>query len=270
MRLLHGHERTDDASSVDDAMLLATCERYSVDELHAVAGLRGRGAFPGVPWDDSRPRTDHERTIVNDALVRSLIARGVVDAETRAPRPPHVTLFTVALDAETTCSVQRYRPYEILSRNAFLLEGLLVDEHAPHPNVVELAASDARSFAGWLARATAWSPTAALRTEIRQISRTVQKIRNSFGAVAANVPTTLEDQRVLDAGRVVTHRRSGDAVGGTDIGWITTVETVWVFPNASDLLAGYGNATEDVTLQATTEAELTRAVVRSTRAVVAS
>jgi hypothetical protein len=38
-----------------------------------------------------------------------------------------------------------------------------------------------------------------------------------------------------------------------------------VFPNASDLLGGFGRGGADVTLQATTESELTRAVRRSVR-----
>ena len=37
---------------------------------------------------------------------------------------------------------------------------------------------------------------------------------------------------------------------------------MWVFPNASDLLNGFGPHDADVTLQATTESELTRAVRR--------
>ena len=105
--------------------------------------------------------------------------------------------------------------------------------------------------------ATGWSPAAALRTEVRQITRTAQKIRSLFGALAADVPTTLEDQRVVDAGRAVTYRRSGSAVDGVDLAWITTLDTVWVFPNASDLLGGFGRSSADVTLQATTESELT-------------
>ena len=133
-----------------------------------------------------------------------------------------MSLFAVVLDPEVTCSVQRYRPGELSSRNGFLLEGLLVDETSPAPNVVELAASDAREFDRWLTDATGWSPAAALRTEVRQITRAAQKIRSLFGALAADVPTTLEDQRVVDAGRAVTYRRRGSAVDGVDLAWITT------------------------------------------------
>ena len=209
VRLLHGHERSDDRARADDApSALAVAERYSVDELHAVAGLSGRAAFPGVPVDVER-LSPRERAVVNDAVLRSLAARGVISATTRAPVAPHVSLFAVVLDPEVTCSVQRYRPGDLSSRNGFVLQGLLVDETSPAPNVVELVATDARDFDRWLADATGWSPAAALRTEVRQITRTAQKIRSLFGALAADVPTTLEDQRVVDAGRSVTYRRSG-------------------------------------------------------------
>ncbi len=204
---------------------------------------------------------------MNDAVLRSLVARGVISPTTRAPVAPHVSLFAVVLDPEVTCSVQRYRPGDLSSRNGFVLQGLLVDETSPAPNVVELVATDARDFDRWLADATGWSPAAALRTEVRQITRTAQKIRSLFGALAADVPTTLEDQRVVDAGRAVTYRRSGSAVDGVDLAWITTLDTIWVFPHASDLLDGFGRNDGDVTLQATTESELTRAVRRSIRPV---
>jgi hypothetical protein len=269
VRLLHGHERSDERARVgDDAhSVLSISQRYSVDELHAVARLSGRDGFPGVPVDTDRPLSPRERAVVTDAVLRSLVARGVVNATTRSTVAPHVALFAVVLDPEVTCSVQRYRPGELSSRNGFLLQGLLVDETSPVPHVVELAASDVRDFDRWLVDATGWSPAAALRTEVRQIARTTQKIRSLFNALAADVPTTLEDQRVVDAGRVVTYRRSGSAVDGVDLAWITTHDAVWVFPNASDLLDGFGRSDADVTLQATTEAELTRAVRRSVRPV---
>jgi hypothetical protein len=248
--------------------VLAVSERYSVDELHAVGALQGRDGFPGVPVvDDRPPLSPRERAAVNDAVLRSLVARGVIDATTRTALAPHVSLFAVVLDPEVTCSVQRYRPGELSSRNGFLLEGLLVDELSPAPNVVELRASDANEFGLWLADATAWAPAAALRTEVRQITRTAQKLRSLFGALAADVPTTLEDQRVVDGGHVVTYRRHGAVVDGVDLAWITTLDSVWVFPNASDLLGGFGRSTAAVTLQATTESELTRAVRRSIRPV---
>jgi hypothetical protein len=268
VRLLHGHERTDEHGRAHDApSVLTVSERYSVDELHAVARVSGRDAFPGVPHDTGPMLSARELSIVHEAVVRSLVARGVLAATTRTPVAPHVTLFAVVLDPEVTCSVQRYRPGELSSRNVFLLEGLLVDETSPSTDVVELAARDARQFDSWLADATGWAPAAAMRTEVRQITRSVHKIRTLFGALAADVPTTLEDQRVVDAGRVVTYRRRGGAVDGVDLAWITTVDTVWVFPNATDLLTGFGRADADVTLQATTEAELTRAVRRSIRPV---
>jgi hypothetical protein len=269
VRLLHGHERTDEHGSVgsDGPPVLSVVERYSVDELHAIARVSGRDAFPGVPVDVGPMLSSRERTVVNDAVLRSLVARGVLDPTTRAPVAPHVSLFAVVLDPEVTCSVQRYRPGELSSRNVFVLEGLLVDETSPGADVVELAARDSREFDAWLADATGWAPAAAMRTEVRQITRVALKVRTIFGALAADVPTTLEDQRVVDAGRAVTYRRSGSAVDGVDLAWITTLDTVWVFPNGSDLLTGFGRADADVTLQATTEAELTRAVRRSIRPV---
>jgi hypothetical protein len=267
VRLLHGHERSDDRTRADDdaRSVLAVSERYSVDELHAVAKHSGREVFPGVPEESDRQLSTRERAVVTDAVLRSLVARGVISATTHAPIAPHVSLFAVVLDPEVTCSIQRYRPGELSSRNGFVLQGLLVDETSPEPDVVQLAASDAHAFDTWLTEATGWSPAAALRTEVRQITRTAQKIRSLFGALAADVPTTLEDQRVVDAGRAVTYRRSGSAVDGVDLAWITTLDTVWVFPNASDLLGGFGRGGTDVTLQATTESELTRAVRRSIR-----
>ena len=268
VRLLHGHERSDDRARVDDVpSVLAVSERYSVDELHAVAKLSGRDGFPGVPVDTDPPLSPRERAVVADVVLRSLVARGVVSATTRAPIAPHVSLFAVVLDPEVTCSIQRYRPGELSSRNGFVLEGLLVDETSPSPDVVELAASEAGDFDRWLSDATGWAPAAALRAEVRQITRSAQKIRSLFGALAADVPTTLEDQRVVDAGRAVTYRRSGNAVDGVDLAWITTLDAVWVFPNASDLLGGFARSDADVTLQATTESELTRAVRRSVRPV---
>ena len=191
----------------------------------------------------------------------------MISATTRTPVAPHVSLFAVVLDPEITCSVQRYRPGELSSRNGFILEGLLIDETSPAPNVVELAASDARDFDRWLADATGWAPAATLRSEVRRITRTAQKIRSLFGALAAGVPTTLEDQRVVDAGRAVTYRRSGSVVDGVDLGWVTTLDEIWVFPHASDILDGFERNAADVTLQATTESELTRAVRRSIRPV---
>jgi len=269
VRLLHGHERSDERARAghDAPSVLSVSERYSVDELHAVARLSGRDGFPGVPIDDEEPRSSRERAVVNQVVLRSLVARGVVSAATHTPIAPHVTLFAVALDPDVTCSVQRYRPGELSSRNGFLLEGLLVDETSPAANVVELAASDAREFDHWLTDATGWSPAAALRTEHRQITRRAQKIRSLFGALAADVPTTLEDQRVVDAGRAVTYRRRGTEVDSVDLAWITTLDTVWVFPNGSDLLGGFGRNDAAVTLQATTESELTRAVRRAIRPV---
>jgi hypothetical protein len=267
VRLLHGHERPDERARVDTPPGLAVAQRYSVDELHAVAGLSGRTGFPGVPVDTDQPLSPRERAAVTEAVLRSLVARGVISAATRTPLAPHVALFAVVIDPEVTCSVQRYRPGELSSRNGFVLEGLLVDETSPAPNVVELAASDARDFDRWLTDATGWSPAPALRTEARQITRTAQKIRSLFAALAADVPTTLEDHRVVDAGRAVTYRRSGSAVDGVDLAWITTLDAIWVFPHASDLLDGFGRSDADVTLQATTESELTRAVRRSVRPV---
>jgi len=252
---------------VHDAALVAVSERYSVDELHAVAARQGRTVFPGVPPDTDPPLSARERAAVTDAVVRSLVARGVLDPVTRAPLPPHVSLFAVALDPEVTCSVQWYRPGDLSSRNGFVLEGLLVDETSPAAGVVELSAGDARAFGAWLAEATGWAPAASMRAELRQITRTAQKLRSLFAALAADVPTTLEDQRVVDAGRVVTYRRRGHQVDGVDLAWVTTLDTIWVFPNASDVVAGLGRANVDVTLQATTEAELTRAVLRSVRPV---
>ncbi len=269
VRLLHGHERSDDRARADNEPAgLTVSERYSVDELHAVAHLSGRDGFPGVPVDDDQPRSPRERAVVTEVVLRSLVARGVISAATHTPIAPHVSLFAVALDPEVTCSIQRYRQGELSSRNGFLLEGLLVDETSPSPNVVELAASDAREFDRWLTDATGWSPAAALRHEVRQITRSAQKIRSLFSALAADVPTTLEDHRVVDAGRAVTYRRRGNEVDGVDLAWVTTLDTVWVFPNASDLLGGFGRSDADVTLQATTESELTRAVRRSIRPVV--
>jgi hypothetical protein len=268
VRLLHGHERTDEHARAGDGVApIAVCERYSVDELHAVARASGRDGFPGVPHDTAAVLSTREHALVHGAVVRSLVARGVLSPATQSPVAPHVSLFAVVLDPEVTCSVQRYRPGELSSRNVFVLEGLLVDQTSPSPDVVELVARDARQFDRWLADATGWAPAAALRTDVRQITRTAHKIRTLFGALAADVPTTLEDQRVVDAGRVVTYRRSRGAVDGVDLAWITTVDTVWVFPNASDLLTGFGRSDADVTLQATTEAELTRAVRRSVRPV---
>lgn len=267
MRLLQGHERSDrGAREMDETATLTVSERYSVDELHTIAMLHGRTEFPGVPRE-LEVTSNRDRSTVNDAVLRSLVARGVVDARTRRPLAPHLTLFTVAMQAPVTCSVQRHRPSEIAARNAFVLEGLLVDQHSPDPHVVELAAADAREFGGWLALATGWSPTARMRTELRQITRSVQKLRGLFGALAAEVPATLEDQPVVDAGRVVTYRRAGDSVTGVNLGWVATVESIWAFPNASDVLGGYTPVTNEVTLQATTEHELTRAVLRSVRPV---
>jgi hypothetical protein len=268
VRLLHGHERTDEHAKAerDAPSLVTVAERYSVDELHAIARSSGRDGFPGVPVD-APTGSPRERAMVNDVVYRSLVARGVVDASTHAPNPPHVALFAVVLDPEVTCSVQRYRPGELSSRNGFILQGLLVDQTSPSADVVELAGRDARDFDQWLADATAWAPVASMRTQVRQITRTTHKLRALFGALAADVPTTLEDQRVIDAGRAVTYRRSGSAVDGVDLAWITTVDTIWVFPHATDLLTGFGRADADVTLQATTEAELTRAVRRSIRPV---
>jgi hypothetical protein len=269
VRLLHGHERTDEHGP-DARTVLSVAERYSVDELHAIARVSGRDAFPGVPVDAGPMLSTRERVFVNDAVLRSLVARGVVGPSTHSPIAPHVSLFAVVLDPEVTCSVQRYRPGELSSRNVFVLEGLLVDETSPGPDVVELAARDSREFDAWLTDATGWAPAATMRTEVRQITRAAHKVRTIFGALAADVPTTLEDQRVVDAGRAVTYRRRGSAVDGVDLAWITTLDTVWVFPNGSDLLTGFGHADADVTLQATTEAELTRAVRRSIRPVSAT
>jgi hypothetical protein len=269
VRLLHGHERGNEHAKValDAPSVLTVSERYSVDELHAVARRSGREGFPGVPLDTQPSLSPRERASVDEALIRSLVARGVISAATRTPIAPHVTLFAVVLDPEVTCSVQRYRPGELSSRNVFLLEGLLVDETSPSTDVVELAARDAQQFDHWVADATGWAPAPTMLTEVRQITRRAHKIRSLFGALAADVPTTLEDQRVVDAGRVVTYRRSGSAVDGVDLAWITTEDTVWVFPHASDLLTGFGRGDADVTLQATTEAELTRALRRSIRPV---
>ena len=209
VRLLHGHERSDDRARADDVpSVLAVSERYSVDELHAVASCSGRTGFPGVPVDDRPAAVATRARGRRPTPCSGRSSRAVsISATTHTPIAPHVSLFAVVLDPEVTCSVQRYRPGELSSRNGFVLEGLLVDETSPAPNVVELAASDARDFDRWLTDATGWSPAAALRTEVRQITRTAQKIRSLFGALAADVPTTLEDQRVVDAGRAVTYRR---------------------------------------------------------------
>lgn len=271
MRVLQGHERTAERRRPDAGVdpAATASHRYSVDELHAVARRVGRDTFPGVPPRDESQLSRRERTLLNDAIVRSLVARGVLGADGRSHLVPHSALFAATFSPEITCSVQRYIQGELQSRNAFLLAGLLVEQVSPSQDVIELRASDAAEFGGWLAQATNWSPMAAVRTELRQITRTRHHIRRTFDALAAAVPTTLEDQRVLDAGRVVTYRRSGESVEGVDLGWVTTVDAVWAFPKASDLLTGFDPGTAPVTLQVTTESELTRAVLRSIRPVAA-
>lgn len=265
VRLLQGH-RDDEGHRPDDAGVagISTSERYSVDELTAIAGLRGVGGFPGVPPSTGATQSPHEAAAVTAAVTRSLVARGVLDAESRTPLAPHSALFAVVFGPEVTCSVQRYTSGELLSSNAFVLEGLLVEESSPSRDVIVLTGRDADAFGVWLAETTDWSPAAAMRTRFHQISRSPQQIRSLYGALAAGVPTTLEDRRVLDAGRAVASRRGGQ---GVDLGWITTIDAAWVFPNASEVLGGVARAHSEVTLQTSTDAEMTRAVLRSIRPV---
>jgi hypothetical protein len=74
VRLLHGHERTDERTRgmPHAPAVLAVSERYSVDELHAVARLSGRDGFPGVPIEEDEPRSPRERAVVNQVVLRSL------------------------------------------------------------------------------------------------------------------------------------------------------------------------------------------------------
>ena len=95
VRLLHGHERSDDRARADDEPVraLTVSERYSVDELHAVARLSGRDGFPGVPVDDDQPLSPRERAVVTDVVLRSLVARGVISADdAHADRAARVAL----------------------------------------------------------------------------------------------------------------------------------------------------------------------------------
>ncbi len=266
VRLLHGHDRYDEGLRPDDPAdsAISTSERYSVDELTAIAALRGANGFPGVPPSADPALSPHEAAVVAAAVTRSLVARGVLGTESRAPLPPHSALFAVVFGPEVTCSVQRYTAGDLVSSNAFVLEGLLVVESSPTRDVIVLTGRDADAFGVWLAETTGWSPAAAMRTGLHQISRSPQQIRSLYGALAAGVPTTLEDVRVVDAGRAVASRRGGQ---GVDLGWITTADAAWVFPNASDVLGGVTRPHPEVTLQTTTDAEMTRAVLRSIRPV---
>ncbi|MGZ4676409.1 MAG: hypothetical protein ACXVJ7_02655 [Acidimicrobiia bacterium] len=264
MRLLHGNERSGDRSH--DASV-AVSERYSVDELRTVASLLGHSGFPGVPAELEPSRSPRVQATITEVVVRSLVARSVLSAAAHTPTAPHGSLFAVAMEPDVTCSIQRFRPGDLSARNGFLAEGLLVEQTSPIPNIIELRACDDRDFGRWLAEATGWSATPRLRAELRQITRTAQKIRSIFNALGTDVPTTLDDQPVVDAGRVVTFRRRDRAADGVDLAWITTVESLWVFPHASELLTGYSRPTVELTLQATTESELTRVVARSVRPV---
>lgn len=249
----------------------AVAHRYSVDEMHAIARLHGRASFPGVPDDTEPLRSPREHTIVTDVIMRSLVARGVVHRDHRITIAPFDLPIDVVLSPELTCSVQRYRPGTVSAHNGFIRYGLLVEQSSPSEGVIELATSDVRAFGAWLASATGWSPQPAMRAELRRIPRTVRALRGVFNHLAADEPARLDDDPVIDAGHVVISRHRGTTVDGVDLAWITTRSTRWVFTRATDVLFGFGRSGQaEVTMQAATDAELTRAILRAVRPIALS
>lgn len=249
----------------------AVAHRYSVDEMHAIARLHGRASFPGVPDDTEPLRSPREHTIVTDVIMRSLMARGIVHRDHRITIAPFDLPIDVVLAPELTCSVQRYRPGSVSAHNGFIRYGLLVEQSSPSEGVIELATTDVRSFGAWLAAATGWSPQPAMRAELRRIPRTVRALRGVFNHLAADESARLDDQPVIDAGHVVISRHRGTTVDGVDLAWITTRSTRWVFTRATDVLFGFGRSGQaEVVMQAATDAELTRAILRAVRPIALS
>jgi hypothetical protein len=245
--------------------------RYSVDELHAIARTHGRATFPGVPDDTEPLRSPREHMIVTDVIMRSLVARGVVHADHRITLAPFDLPIDVVLSPELTCSVQRYRRGSVSGHNGFIRFGLLVEQSSPADGVIELATSDVRAFGTWLAAATGWSPQPAMRDELRRIPRTVRVLRSVFNHLVTNEAAQFDDQPVLDAGHVVMSRHRGTTIDGVDLAWISTAGTRWVFTHATDVLFGFGRSGQaEVIMQAATDAELTRAILRAVRPIALS
>jgi hypothetical protein len=269
VHVVPGSRRIDGAvPSVDEAAIV---HRYSVDELHAIARLHGRTGFPGVPDETEPLRSPREHTIVTDVIMRSLVARGVIHADHRITIAPFDLPIDVVLSPELTCSVQRYRHGAVAAHNAFIRYGLLVEQASPSDGVVELVTSDVRAFGNWLAAATGWSPQPEMRTELRRMPRTVRTLRGVFNQLAADDTARFDDEHVLDAGHVVISRQRGTTIDGVDLGWISTERTRWVFTRATDVLFGFGRGSQaEVTMQAATAAELTRAVLRAVRPIALS
>lgn len=249
----------------------AVVHRYSVDEMHAIARLHGRSSFPGVPDDTEPLRSPREHALVTDVIMRSLVARGVLHRDHRITVAPYDLPIDVVLGPELTCSVQRHGPGRVSAFNGFIRYGLLVEQSSPAEGVIELATTDVRDFATWLGGATGWSPQPAMRAELRRVPRTVRALRGVFNHLAADDAARLDDQPVIDAGHVVISRHRGTTVDGVDLGWITTRSTRWVFTRATDVLFGFGRSAQaEVTMQAVTDAELTRAVLRAVRPIALS
>ncbi|MGZ4676213.1 MAG: hypothetical protein ACXVJ7_02665 [Acidimicrobiia bacterium] len=270
VQAVQGRERVD-ATAVPPADPTTARHRYSVDELHALAHLHGRAAFPGVPDDSERLRTPREHTIVTDVVMRSLAARGVIHVDHRIPIAPYDLPIDVILTPELTCSVQRYRRNEVTAYNCFIRYGLLVEQSSPAEGVIELATRDVRDFGNWLAAATGWRAEPARRAELRQVPRTVRVLRGVFNHLATGEPASLNDHPVLDAGHVVISRHRGPVVDGVDLAWITTTDTRWVFTHATDVLFGFGRSGDaEVMMQAATDSELTRAILKAVRPIALS
>jgi hypothetical protein len=265
-----GNEQVDEIADTP-VDTIAITHRFSVDEMHAIARLHGRPGFPGVP-DESEPlRSPREHTIVTDVIMRSLVARGVIHPDHRIVIAPFDLPIDVVLTPELTCSVQRYRRGDVGAHNSFIRYGLLVEQSSPAEGVIQLATSDVREFGTWLATATGWSPVPAMRAELRQVPRTVRVLRGVFNQLAADESATLDDQPVRDAGHVVISRHRGTLVDGVDLAWISTADTRWVFTHATDVLFGFGRSGHaEVPMQAATDAELTRAILRAVRPIALS
>ena len=250
---------------------IAVRHRYSVDEMHAIARIHGQVGFPGVPRDTEPGCSAHERTIVTDAVMRCLAARGVVHPDHPILVAPYDLPVDIILSPELSCSVQRFRKGRVSAHNGFIRYGFLVEQSSPSEGVIELATSDVREFGDWLAATTGWSPHAVMRIELRQVPSTARAVRDIFRKLASVEPATLDNLPVVDAGHVVISRHRGSTVDGVDLAWITTRETRWVFTRATDVLFGFDCATRaEVKMQAATDSELTRAVLRAVRPIALS
>jgi len=242
---------------------IAVVHRYSVDEMHAIARLHGRPSFPGVPDENEPLRSPREHTIVTDVIMRSLVARGVIHTDHRIPIAPYDLPIDVVLTPELTCSVQHYRRGDVRAHNGFIRYGLLVEQASPVDGVIELTTRDVREFGTWLATATEWAPEAGMRAELRQVPRTVRVARGIFNGLAGGGPATFDEQPVRDAGHVLISRHRGTKIDGLDLAWITAGDTRWVFTHATDVLFGFGRSgNAEVKMQAATDSELTRAILR--------